>query len=389
MPKEAAQQGTAVSASHPQAGVRSAEALGRRGLARTGALPPADIPTSMRAIVKATAAPGFELREVPVPEVGPKDLLVKVVATSICGTDLHIYEWNQWAQGRIRPPLTIGHEFSGHVVAVGSAVLDFEGEEYVSAESHVICGVCRQCREGNGHICHDTTILGVDLDGSYADYVCIPAKNAWKNPASLPPEFASLQEPLGNAVHTVLSGPIAGKTCAVFGCGPQGLMAVGVARASGATRIFAVDVNDYRLALASKMGATRTLNPVRDDVVTEIVAETTDEGGVQVVCEMSGHPQAISQGFEALANGGRYAILGIPSGPVELDIARHIVFKGATVHGIIGRRVFETWYQTSALLSSGRLDLSPLITHRFPLEQFGDAMELMHAGNCGKVVLTP
>jgi threonine 3-dehydrogenase len=343
----------------------------------------------MRAIVKVSPGIGFDLREVPVPEVGPKDLLVKVRATSICGTDLHIFEWNRWAQGRITPPLTIGHEFSGDVVAVGSAVVDFEGGEYVSAESHVICGVCRMCREGNGHICHDTEILGVDLDGSYAEYVRIPAKNAWKNPATLPPEFASLQEPLGNAVHTVLSGPISGKTCAVFGCGPQGLMALGVARASGATKLFAVDVNDYRLDLARKMGATRALNPQRDDVVGEILAETQDEGGVQVVCEMSGHPQAIRQGFEALANGGRYAMLGIPSGPVELDLASQIVFKGALVQGIIGRRVFETWYQTSALLASGRLDVSPLITHRFPLEHFAEAFALMQSGNCGKVVLTP
>ncbi|MBM3266119.1 MAG: L-threonine 3-dehydrogenase [Candidatus Sericytochromatia bacterium] len=347
------------------------------------------MPAAMRAIVKQGPGHGFELREVPVPEVGPKDLLVKVRATSICGTDLHIFEWNQWAQGRIRTPLVIGHEFSGDVVAVGEAVVDFAGGEYVSAESHVICGVCRQCREGNGHICHDTTILGVDLDGSYAEFVRIPAKNAWKNPATLPPEFASLQEPLGNAVHTVLSGPISGKTCAVFGCGPQGLMAVGVARASGATKLFAVDVNDYRLDLARKMGATRTFNPTRDDVVGDILAETTDEGGVQVVCEMSGHPQAIRQGFEALANGGRYAMLGIPSGPVELDLASQIVFKGALVQGIIGRRVFETWYQTSALLASGRLDIAPLITHRFPLEHFAEAFALMQSGNCGKVVLTP
>lgn len=387
MPEAVTRQETAVSPSHPQAGVRPADAA-RRGTRQAG-VAATELPATMRAIVKTAPGAGFELREVPVPEVGPKDLLVKVRATSICGTDLHIYEWNQWAQGRIRPPLVIGHEFSGDVVAVGSAVLDFEGGEYVSAESHVICGVCRMCREGNGHICHDTTILGVDLDGSYAEYVRIPAKNAWKNPASLPPEFASLQEPLGNAVHTVLSGPIAGKTCAVFGCGPQGLMALGVAHSAGATRIFAVDVNDYRLELARRMGATKTLNPLRDDVVGSILADTEDEGGVQVVCEMSGHPQAIRQGFEVLANGGRYSMLGIPASAVELDIARHIVFKGATVQGIIGRRVFETWYQTSALLASGRLDISPLITHRFPLEKFEEAFELMHSGNSGKVVLTP
>lgn len=380
---KAAVSGDAVSPSHPQARPKPAEAP-VRSAARTF-----DVPATMRAVVKRHEGPGFELVERPVPEIGPKDLLVKVRATSVCGTDVHIYEWNQWAQGRIRPPLVIGHEFSGDVVAVGSGVRDFEGGEYVSAESHVICGVCRQCKEGNGHICHDTEILGVDLDGSYADYVRIPAKNAWKNPSTLAPEMASLQEPLGNAVHTVLSGAISGKTCAVFGCGPQGLMAVGVARASGATRIFAVDVNDYRLDLARKMGATRTLNPARDDVSAEILAETADEGGVQVVCEMSGHPQAIGQGFEVLANGGRYSILGIPSKPVELDIARDIVFKGATVQGIIGRRVFETWYQTSALVGSGRLDLSPLITHTLPLERFDEAFELMRSGNCGKVVLIP
>ncbi len=372
-----------ISPSHPQARPKPTEAP-VRGAARSF-----DIPKTMRAVVKAQAGPGFKLIEAPVPEVGPKDLLVKVKATSVCGTDVHIYEWNRWAEGHVRPPLTIGHEFSGDVVAVGSEVKDFEGGEYVSAESHVICGVCRQCREGNGHICHDTAILGVDLDGSYADYVRIPAKNAWKNPATLAPEFASLQEPLGNAVHTVLSGAVAGKTAAVFGCGPQGLMAIGVARAAGATRIFAVDVNPYRLGLAREMGATRTLNPQGDDVVTEILAETADIGGVQVVCEMSGHPQAIRQGFEVLANGGRYSMLGIPSGPVELDISRDIVFKGATVQGIIGRRVFETWYQTSALLSSGRLDLSPLLTHRFPLERFDEAFALMQSGNCGKVVLLP
>lgn len=348
---------------------------------------PRYIPTTMRAIVKHRSGPGAELRTVPVPQIGLRDILVKVMATSICGTDVHIYNWDQWSEERIKPPMVFGHEFAGEVVAIGNEVTDIKLGDYVSAETHVVCGTCYQCRTGFKHFCQDTAILGVHIPGAFAEYVAIPAKNAWKNDRSIPADVASVQEPLGNAIHTALAGELIGNTVAVIGCGPIGVMSIGVAKAAGASTIFALDINPYRLDLAKKMGADVTLNSREVDVVEEI-QRLTNGSGVDVILEMSGNPHAIRQGFEMLRCGGRYSMLGIP--PVmELDIANAIVFKGATVNGITGRKMFDTWYKTSALLSSGKLDLSPIITHRIALEDFEEGFELMKSGNCGKVVMYP
>lgn len=347
---------------------------------------PTAIPETMKAIAKTQAGPGAELITAPVPSYGPRDVLVKVQATAVCGTDLHIYTWDAWSQGRVKPPLIVGHELGGTVVAVGDEVTDVKVGDYVSAETHVVCGTCYLCRTGEKHICTNTHILGVDIPGCYAEYVAIPAKNAWKNAATLPLEWAPLQEPLGNAVHTVLAGDIAGRTVAVVGCGPIGIMAVGVAKACGASAVFAIDLNAYRLDLAEKMGATRTIKADEEDAVAAVLREVP--GGVDVVCEMSGNARAMRDGFKMIRNGGRYSILGIPSQDVSLDVAE-IVFKGVTIQGITGRRMYQTWYQVANLLNSGRLDLNPIVTHRMPLEAVDDAMALMKAGACGKIILTP
>lgn len=349
---------------------------------------PASLPRTMRAVVKAAAAPGAELRQVEIPEPGPRDILIKVQATTVCGTDLHIYDWDPWAQERTRPPLIAGHECSGEVVAVGAEVVDLVPGDRVAVETHVVCGTCLACREGNAHVCRRTLILGVDTAGSYAEYVRLPAANAIKVPEMMEPVVASLLEPFGNAVHTVLAGPVAGRTVLVMGCGPIGIMACAVAAAAGAAAVFAVDINPYRLDFARQMGATRVFLSTEEDPVAAIRKATGGEGA-EVVCEMSGHPVAIRQAFEALAYAGRYSMLGLPSRPVELDLANGIVFKGATVQGIAGRRLYETWSRAMGLVASGRVDLARLVTHRLPLDAFDEAMSLMRSGACGKVALLP
>jgi len=324
-----------------------------------------------------------------VPAFGPDDILVRIEATSICGTDLHIYNWDPWSQQRIKPPLIMGHEFAGEVVEAGRNVRGVKVGDYVSAETHIVCGHCYQCRTGNSHVCQEVKILGVDRDGAFAEYIAIPAVNAVKTDRSVPPEVAALQEPLGNAVHTVLAGPVAGERVAVFGCGPVGALAVAVAKAAGAAAVYAVDINDYRLGLARQMGADLILNPQRDDVVTILRDQGADRGGIDVFLEMSGSPQAVKQGLAALRNGGRASILGVYSRPVEIDWTNDIVFKGVHLQGITGRRMFETWYTTGALLASGALNVAPLITHRLALEDFATGFEAMRTGNTGKVVLFP
>ncbi|UFJ42219.1 L-threonine 3-dehydrogenase [Brevibacillus humidisoli] len=343
---------------------------------------------TMKAIMKHRAEPGAELREVPVPQIAPHEVLIEVKAASICGTDVHIYTWDPWAESRIKTPMVFGHEFAGVVVEVGSMVTGVQVGDYVSAETHVVCHQCLQCLTGQYHVCQNTRILGVDFQGCFAEYVKIPAENVWKNPADMPYEVASVQEPMGNAVHTVLAGPIAGKTVAIVGCGPIGLLAVAVAKASGATEVVALDVNAYRLDLARKVGATVTINSLDEDPVKKVM-QVTGGMGVEVVCEMSGHPVAIRQALEMLTNGGRMSILSLPSRPVEVDLTNQVVFKGVTVQGITGRRIFETWRQTSGFLHSGQVDVQPLITHTLPLERFAEGFELMTSGQCGKVVLLP
>jgi threonine 3-dehydrogenase len=338
----------------------------------------------MQAVVKAHSAPGIELREVPIPVPGPGEVLVRVEAASVCGTDLHIYNWDLWAQGRIHPPLIPGHEFCGAVAGVGAGVTTVKEGDLVSAEMHVACGKCLQCRIGEAHICQHVRILGVDANGAFAGYVVIPETNIWKLP-KIPHDWASLLDPLGNAVHTVLAGPIAAQTAAVTGCGAIGLFSIAVAKACGAARVFAVEVNAHRRSVATTMGADLALDPATQNI-EKLILEATGGTGVDVLLEMSGHPEAIRLGFAVLRTGGRASLLGIPSRPFELDFARDIIFKGATVQGINGRKMYETWFQMEALLASGKLNLEPVITHRLKLAEFAKAMELLQSGEAIKVV---
>ena len=346
------------------------------------------MPSTMQAVVKAHAAPGIEIREVPVPSPGPGEVLVRVSAASVCGTDLHIFNWDPWAQGRIHPPLIPGHEFAGAVAEVGRGVTTVKEGDLVSAEMHVACGKCLQCRTGLAHVCQFVRILGVDADGAFASYAVIPETNIWKLSPAIPHEYASLLDPLGNAVHTVLSGPISATSVAVTGCGAIGLFSIAVAKACGAAKVFAVEVNAHRRGVAAQMGADLALDPASDDVQGQIL-EATGGTGVDVLLEMSGVQSAMALGFELLRTGGRASLLGIPSRPVELDFARDIIFKGATVMGINGRKMFETWFQMEALLAAGKLYLEPVITHRLKLSQFAEAMKLLQSGEAIKVVLKP
>jgi threonine 3-dehydrogenase len=349
------------------------------------------LPKTMQALVKTAPAPGMMvIREMPVPQIGASDVLVAVDTASVCGTDLHIYQWDEWAQARIRPPYIPGHEFCGTVAALGEQVQGLAEGDFVSAEMHVACGHCLQCRTGQAHVCQFVKILGVDADGAFADFVRIPASNVWKLDPAIPRDFGSLFDPFGNAVHTVLSGPIAGQTVAVTGCGPIGLFAIAVARACGASTIFAIEPNQRRRTLAQTMGADVLLDPVAPDVEAQ-VRSATGGNGVDVVLEMSGHPSAIQQGFRILRMGGRASLLGIPSRSVDLDLANALIFKGATVHGINGRKMYETWFQAEALLRresmGSRIDLTPVITHRLPLANFDEAMHLLESGQASKILL--
>jgi len=341
--------------------------------------------TTMEAVVKAKAAPGIELREVPVPVPGPGEVLVRVLAASVCGTDLHIFNWDPWAQGRIKPPLIPGHEFSGAVAGVGAGVTAVKEGDFVSAEMHVACGKCLQCRTGQAHICQHVKILGVDASGAFARYVIIPETNIWKLSPTIPRDWCSLLDPLGNAVHTVLAGDIAARSVIVTGCGAIGLFSIAVAKACGAAKVFAVEVNAHRRAVAATMGADLVLDPAKDNVKEQIL-DATGGTGVDVLLEMSGHPAAIETGFTVLRTGGRASLLGIPSSPVEMDLAREIIFKGATVQGINGRKMYETWFQMEALLASGKLNLEPVITHRLKLSEFTQAMGFLKSGEAIKVV---
>lgn len=343
---------------------------------------------TMLAVVKARRERGIELRQVRVPVPGPREVLVKVEAASICGTDLHIYNWDPWAAQRLRPPVIPGHEFCGHVVAFGREVEGLAEGDFVSAEMHVACGRCYQCRTGKAHICRHVKIIGVDDDGCFAEYVKIPESNIWKVDPRIPVEWAAVFDPLGNAVHTVMASDVAARTVMVTGCGPIGLFAIGVARACGASRIFAMEVNEHRLKLAGRMGAELLLNPADGDPVARVMEETGGTG-VDAVLEMSGHPDAIRQGLAMLCHGGVVSLLGIPSRPVELDLSSQIILKGAILKGIHGRRMYDTWYKMQALLVSGRLDIGPVISGRLALEGFEKGMELLLGGHASKILLYP
>jgi threonine 3-dehydrogenase len=345
------------------------------------------IPARMQALVKGSADLGANLTEVDVPPIGPEDVLVKVLAASICGTDLHLYEWDDWARGRARLPLILGHEFAGEVVSIGSHVVRIQIGAYVAAESHINCGHCYECQHDLQHICRNVQIIGVDRDGAFAPYVCIPERNAWVTDRKFPPRIATIQEPMGNAVHAALSAPLAGANVVIFGAGPIGLFAVPIARASGAKKVVTVEPSEFRLDLARKLGSDAVVNPISDNVKHRILEETGGEGA-DVVLEMSGNALAIEQSLQVLRSGGFISLLGIPARPVAMDLADGVIFKGATVQGISGRRIFETWYQTRGFLDSG-MDLSAVITHELPLSEFHTAFELVRTGKSGKVVLYP
>jgi threonine 3-dehydrogenase len=340
----------------------------------------------MRALIKATPAPGLELQDVPRPEPRSGEVLIRVAATSLCGTDHHIYRWDEWAQGRIHPPRIIGHELAGEVVEMGTGISTVAVGDYVAAESHITCGICFQCRTGNAHVCKTYRILGVDLDGSYAEYVRLPERVLWKTSREIPPEQACLQEPLGNAVHAALAEDITGQSVLITGCGPTGLFAAAVARTAGAGIIIASDISDYRLGLAKQLGVHHLLN-ARTDISAEI-GRLTEGEGVDVALEMSGHPDALHTAFRSVKNGGRVALFGIPEAQVCFDMTNEIIFKGIRVYGITGRKLFQTWYRLAGLFKAG-LDIKPVVTHIFPLERFAEGFDLVAKGLCGKVVLIP
>jgi len=339
------------------------------------------MPNTMLAVVKPEAAPGADVREVKIPCFGRTDVLVKVKVASICGTDLHIYEWDRWAQSRIHPPLIPGHEFCGEVVAYGDEVTSVKEGDFVSAEMHVACGKCLQCRTGEAHICQNVKIIGVDADGAFAEYVVIPDPG-------IPLEYASILDPLGNAVHTVLAGEIAAKTVAITGCGPIGLFAIAVARAVGAAQVYAIEVNEHRRNIAKQMKADFTLDPSKQDV-NALIMEQTGGLGVDVVLEMAGHPSAIRTAFDIVRRGGRISLLGLTSKPISLNFSEDIIFKGITVQGINGRRMYQTWYQMTALLKAGKLDLHPVITDRIAMKDFSKAMERLKTGVASKILVYP
>ncbi len=340
----------------------------------------------MKAIAKVQAGPGAQIIDIPEYQITRSDQIkVRVLATSICGTDYHIYSWDRWSAGRVKPPRIMGHEFAGEIVEVGTDVTHLKVGDYVSGESHWVCGHCKQCLLNERHVCANTKILGVDVDGCFAPYVVVPQASAWKNDRSVPPYLACVQDPLGNAVHTTLSGEVIGRSVAILGCGPIGIFAVGVARAAGASDVIATDTKPYRLELAKQLGANLTVDVTQQDL-EKVIAERTDGEGVDVVLEMSGAPTAIRQAMRIARRGARVSLLGIPSQPVELDMAEDMIFKGLTIHCIVGRRLYETWDTMRALLASGRLDIAPAITHKLPFEEFDHGMALMRDGLCGKVV---
>ncbi len=340
----------------------------------------------MKALCKTGARPGFELRDVPIPSIGATDVLIRVEKAGVCGTDWHIYGWDKWAQARIKPPLVVGHEFMGVVEAVGDAVRSVRPGDRVSAEGHIADLTCVLCRTGQAHICERVEIIGVDRDGAFAEFISMPEYNVWKLDPAIPDEYAAVFDPLGNAVHTVMAAGVSIKSVVITGVGSIGLMAIPVARAAGASSVYAIDVNPAKLELAARLGADATFLATQAGLVDEIKARTNGDG-VDVLLEMSGSGVAIDTGLQMVRNGGTAALLGIPSDNININLAERIIFKGLTVLGINGRRMFETWYQTQALVKSGRVDLRQIITHVLPYTEFDRAFELMRDGEAAKIVL--
>jgi threonine 3-dehydrogenase len=338
----------------------------------------------MKALVKAKPERGIWMEDIPPPEVGHNDVLIKIRRTAICGTDIHIFQWDDWAQATIPVPLAVGHEFCGEIVECGSEVKGFEVGDRVSAEGHITCGVCRNCRAGRRHLCMNTIGVGVNRPGAFAEYLSVPAFNVFKLPITISDDMASILDPLGNATHTALSFDLVGEDVLITGAGPIGIMAVAIARYAGARHIVITDVNDYRLGLATEMGASRALNVTRESI-DDTMRDLGMEEGFDVGLEMSGNPQAFQDLLRTMHHGGKVAILGIPPNDMSIDW-NQVIFKGLILKGIYGREMFETWYKMSSMLQSG-LNIGPIITHRFDIDDFQPAFELMESGQSGKIIL--
>ncbi len=338
----------------------------------------------MKALVKAEREPGIWMRDVEPPRVGHNDVLIRMRKTAICGTDIHIYNWDAWAQKTIPVPMQVGHEYCGEIVELGGEVVGFAPGDRVSGEGHITCGHCRNCRAGRRHLCRNTVGVGVNRPGCFAEYMVLPASNVFKLPDAITDEIASILDPLGNATHAALSFDLVGEDVLITGAGPIGIMAVAIARHVGARHVVITDVNDYRLELARRMGASRALNVTRESL-TDAMADLRMEEGFDVGLEMSGNPGAFRDLLRTMHHGGRVALLGIPPTDVAIDW-NEVIFKGLVLKGIYGREMFETWYKMAAMLQSG-LDISPIITHRFPVDDYRQAFEVMNSGRSGKVIL--
>ncbi|MDI5885031.1 L-threonine 3-dehydrogenase [Cobetia amphilecti] len=338
----------------------------------------------MKALAKLKAEPGIWMTETAVPEIGHNDVLIKIRKTAICGTDMHIYQWDEWSQATVPVPMVTGHEYAGEIIALGSEVRGYEIGDRVSGEGHITCGHCRNCRAGRRHLCRNTEGVGVNRPGAFAEYLALPAYNLFKLPDEISDDLAAIFDPFGNAVHTALAFDVVGEDVLITGAGPIGIMAAAVIRHIGARHVVITDVNDYRLALAERMGATRTVNVSRESL-KEVMAELDMHEGFDVVLEMSGVPSAVEQMLDVINHGGKIAMLGIPPGEMAIDWTK-VIFKGLTIKGIYGREMFETWYKMASLIQSG-LDLSPIITHRLDVADFQQGFEIMGSGQSGKVVL--
>ena len=339
----------------------------------------------MKALVKKERKPGLWLCDVPEPEVGINDVLIRVDRTGICGTDLHIYHWDEWSQRTIPVPMTVGHEFVGEVVKTGANVTDFFAGEVVSAEGHVVCGRCRNCLAGRRHLCKDSKGIGVNGPGAFAEYISVPMTNVWHHRNGIDRDVAAIFDPFGNAVHTALSFPVLGEDVLITGAGPIGIMAAAVVRHAGARFVVVTDVNDYRLDLARQMGATVALNAKKGRTLKEVQQQLGMKEGFDVGLEMSGSPAALNEMIRSMCHGGKIAMLGIPSEQVPFDWTQ-VVFNMLTIKGIYGREMYETWYMMTVMLENG-LNIKPAITHRFHYTDFEKGFEAMKSGKAGKVIL--
>jgi threonine 3-dehydrogenase len=338
----------------------------------------------MKALVKARREPGIWMQDIEPPRVGHNDVLIRMKKTAICGTDIHIYNWDAWAQKTVPVPMQVGHEYCGEIVEIGGEVAGFAPGDRVSGEGHITCGHCRNCRAGRRHLCRNTIGVGVNRPGCFAEYMVLPASNVFKLPDAITDEIASVLDPLGNATHAALSFDLVGEDVLITGAGPIGIMAVAIARHVGARHVVITDVNDYRLDLARKMGASRALN-VAHDSIEGAMRDLGMEEGFDVGLEMSGNPVAFRDLLKSMHHGGRVALLGIPPSDVAIDW-NEVIFKGLVIKGIYGREMFETWYKMAAMLQSG-LDVTPIITHRFAIGEYERAFETMNSGRSGKVIL--